>query len=685
MIRKNTFYVVFILILVNIISEKGYGQNVLRGVGDRLPRLGGGGGGQSGGTSDSLRSRSKEADSISLKYYFLDSSRAKKLDSSISDFTTRFPIPPTHIYLGNTGSATRSLLFAPSLKLGFDPGFHAFDVYKWNLENVRFFNTTRPYTELSYSLASRAEQVIELQHTQNLKPYWNIGFHYRLINAPGVFRNQKTNHNNYLLTSWYQSPSKRYNNYFVVLSNVLQSEQSGGIKTDKNYLDDPNYAEDRFTVPSNIGGDPEFGTNFFNKTIYTGNRNAETNILLRQQYDFGRKDSLVTDSTVIPLFFPRVRFEHNFKYGKYSYLFKDEAVDVRDHKNNPDSTYYASRYDLHISPFGDSLLFIDKWKELTNDFSIYQFPDANNLQQFIKLGVELQFLTGQVQTERSLYNLMGHGEYRNRSKNQKWDIDAFGKLFFNGYNAGDYHAYIHLLRVLSPRAGSLQAGFENISRSPSFLFNSSSNFYLDAPKDFNKENIVHFFAVADQNRYKVQLRADYYLVTNYLYITDYYKLRQESTVFNVLRVNALKTFNIGKSWRWHAEVYVQQKIGSAPVNIPNIYTRHRFAYEGNFGFRNLNIAIGTEIRANTPYKADNFSPILQQFFYQNSQTITNYPRVDGYLHFRIRSFRAYLRFENLNTLTLNNGLKFNNHNFSAPGYPEPGLITRFGIYWSFVN
>ncbi len=55
------------------------------------------------------------------------------------------------------------------------------------------------------------------------------------------------------------------------------------------------------------------------------------------------------------------------------------------------------------------------------------------------------------------------------------------------------------------------------------------------------------------------------------------------------------------------------------------------------------------------------------------------------MHFRIRSFTAYLRFENLNSLRIDNGLEFKRHNFGAPQYPYPGLVTRFGIYWSFVN
>lgn len=655
--------------------------NVLQGITNRVGSLGNMSG---GATGDSLRSRAKAEDSITLRFYYRDSSRAHTLDSSIDDFTTRFPIPATHIYLGNTGSATKSLLFAPQLKAGWDAGFHAFDVYKWKLETVPFYNTTKPFTELSYALASKAEQIIELLHTQNLKPYWNASFHYRLISAPGVFRNQKVNHNNYLLTSWYQAPSKRYNNYFVLLSNVLQSEESGGIRNDKDYLNDPVYSADRFTIPTFIGGDPIYSNNFFNTTISTGNRYNETNFMMRQQYDFGRKDSLVTDSTVIPLFFPRVRFEHTFNYGKYRYIFQDLANGQKN--NRPDSAYY-SLYNINIDPAGKdtSLIYRDQWREISNDFSIYQFPDANNLQQFIKLGLEVQLLKGELKNNRSLYNMIGHGEYRNRTKNQKWDIGAFGRLWLNGYNVGDYHAYISLQRLINPSVGSLQVGFENINRTAPFIYNTSSNFYRDAPKTFGKENTIHIFGSILQPKFRVRLNADYYLISNYLYLTDFYKLQQEGTLFNVLRISASKTFNIGRRFKWHADAYVQQKTGAAQVNIPAFYTRNRFGYEGSLGFRRLNIAIGTEIRYHTPYKADNYSPVLGQFFFQDSVTISNLPRIDAYLHFRIRSFKAFLRFENLNTVSVQNGFGFTNNSFAAPGYPTPGLITRFGIFWGFVN
>jgi hypothetical protein len=263
---------------------------------------------------------------------------------------------------------------------------------------------------------------------------------------------------------------------------------------------------------------------------------------------------------------------------------------------------------------------------------------------------------------------------------------ASGRLYINGLNAGDYRAFISLERLISNKIGSLQVGFENYNRSPSFLYRQESNFYLGEPTTFSTENTTHLFANIFNPFLKLQLSADYFLVGNYLYFTDLYKPRQENALFNVLRIQASKKWRLGKNWSWYGDVYLQQKAGNADLNLPLVLTRNRIMYEGNFGFKNLDIAFGAEMRYHTPYKADNYSPILGKFIYQDTLQIKNRPDVDAFLHFRIRSFKAYARAENLNTFRINNGgFEFKEQNFAAPDYPYPGLVIRLGIYWSFVN
>ncbi|WP_243647780.1 putative porin [Flaviaesturariibacter flavus] len=634
--------------------------------------------GSSGPGNDSLRKRNKFEDSLTLTYRYLDTAGRYRLDSGIVDFYARFPVPFNHQWLGNTGGASKPFAFSPQMSTGFDPGFHAYDAYKLTMDRVRFFTATRPYSEIGYVLGSKGQQGIDLLTTQNLKAGWNVSLRYRLVNSLGTFNNQNTNHNNYLLTSWYQSPNRRYNNYLVLLGNKLQAAENGGIVAD-SLLDDVGFS-DRFGIPTRLATGTTRNVGLLaNTAINTGNRYSEFTALMRQQYDLGRKDSLVTDSTVIPLFFPRLRIEHTFTLGDYRYTFSDAVAD---------SAFYKDAYGLQLPEPGarGTVWFRDHWKELTNDLSIYQFPDPKNLNQYIRVGAAYQSLKGLVQEKLSYGNLWVHGEYRNRTRSGKWDLMANGKLHLAGYNSGDFHAFASLQRLLGTRLGSLQVGGELNNRTPSFIYDNRSNFYFDDPsKKFLKENTLRLFGNLFNPKLKLQLGAEYFLITNYLYVTGYRTMEQESDVFNLLRLTARKTITVRRRLFLDADVMVQQQAGNAAVHVPLLFGIGRLYYQGNLGFPNLTLAVGLESRYASPYKADSYLPVIGQFSFQDSMQLRNRPDLNAFFHFRIRGFKAFLRAENLNTLRFRQPAGFRQHNFGAPNYPYPGLIIRFGIFWSFVG
>lgn len=628
----------------------------------------------SGGKGDSLQKR--KDDSITINFRFLDSSRLRKFDSAITDFSTRIPLPWHYVSLGNLGNANQSLIFSPLMKAGWDHGFHSFDTYNFTIENTRFYNTTKAYTELNYILGSRLEQMIGLVFTQNIRPNWNVNVQYRLLNSPGVFQNLGVIHNNYRAASWYQSKNKRYQNFIILVGNKLQSGENGGI-TNEGYLDSLGFTE-RFVIPTKLGGPSRDQAEFFNPTLTTASRYTNASYMMRQQYDIGQKDSIVTDSTVIPLFYPRLRIEHTITYNTYKYRFED---------NIPDTNYYKTYYDNTVT---DTLRVVkrDFWKELINDVSIYQFPDAKNPQQFFKAGASLQNLSGDFDTglvKKKYYNFFIHGEYRNKTRNQKWDVEALGNFYVNGLNAGDYNAHISLKRFIARKIGYLQVGFQNTNRTPSFIFDGTSSFYLGQTKSFNKENITRIFGSIDQPLYKLKLSASYFLASNYTYLKGFYQAEQASTLFNVLQVTAEKQFRIGGKWNWRTWVVMQQKAGDAPLNLPLLLTRNQVGYDGNLGFKNLNISFGLEFRYFTAYKANGYSPVMGQFFVQDTSTVKmKMPEIGAYLHFRIKSFTAYVRAENLNSFSASQG-GFLSNNVLIPGYPSPGLQIRLGIFWSFIE
>ena len=667
---KKIFFSILFLVAVVFVYGQADVLNPLRKVGGRsgVP-------GQNTSKKDTsgFEQRDDAKDSITISFRYLDAIRRYTLDSSVNNIDKYFPVPTAYQYLGNNGAAAFPLIFAPNAKAGWDAGFHAYDVYRFTLEETRFYKTTRPFSLLGYQLAAGKEQMLQAQHTQNIKPNFNAGFDYRLINAPGFFINQNNNHNNVRFFSNYQGKRKRYNSFLVLIGNTIRASENGGITND-SFLQNPNY-KDRFGINVNLGNATKFSQNPFATTIRTGNTYKEFSFFLRQSYDIGQKDSIaINDSTTDYLFYPRLRMQHSFSYNTYKYNFKDVG---------PDSAIYYKWYNIQYPPFADTIFIKEKWVVLENDFSLIQFPDAKNPAQFFLAGASMQNIKGTLRDgEQNFYNIKLHGEYRNRTRNKKWDILLKGEFYLNGLNSGDYNVTANLSRFLNKRLGDVKLFFSNTNRTPSFIFDNRSSFNLGNNNNFNKENITSFGATAT-NPY-VQLGFTNHLLTNYSYFYNYYQTAQSSKLINVLQISAAKKIKLTKRINWYLDAVLQQTDAAAPVRVPLLYTRSRVAFEGNF-FKNLNLSTGLEIRYFTPYKANNYSPLVGQFSPQDTLTIKNLPDIHAFFHFRIKSFTGFLRAENLNTASLKNGFGFINNNFAAPHFPTPGMIIRFGVRWWFVN
>ncbi len=434
---------------------------------------------------------------------------------------------------------------------------------------------------------------------------------------------------------------------------------------------------DPYELETRLGKAGASGRNPFNTGVNTGNTYKNSTLLFKHHFDIGTKDSLVTDSVTYKLFYPRLRIEHTFRLTHSSYMYADNYVDSANYY------HYLNYFNYKMDSLG-SFRFLDTWNEINNEFSLISFPQKNNLSQFLKAGIDIQNLKGTFDTfsTTSLYNLSLLGEYRNRTRNQLWDIEASGQLYLTGYNSGDYSAYISMKRMLGKKLGYLNIGFQNVNRSPSFILNSLSRFPIKNRSSYGKENIVRLFAMYDNPRNGWKFGGEYFAVTNYMYFDSFFSAKQEAQLFNVLHLNAEKKFRLSKYWNWYTEIHIQQTTGQPPVNIPFLLTRNRIAFEGNFA-TNLFLSTGIEFRYNTGYKADNYSPFLGQYFVQNTNTISNRPDINAFVHFRIKSFKGFFRLENLNTLS--KGFSFNHPNFPVENYSGTGLWIRFGLWWSFVN
>jgi hypothetical protein len=663
MIQKTSAYIALFCCLFScFLVKQSSAQNM------RYNSFGGGGGG-----TDSLQKRDLSEDSIGIYYRLYNSLTIRTLDSNVNDFYSKFILPYTNYHLGNLGNASKSYLFNPLQRGGWDAGFRAYEAYNYTLEQTPFFQTTKPYTELGYLLGGKGEQLMEILHTQNKTQQFNYSFAYRFSNAPGNLKNQHANLNNMRLTANYQSKRKRYASYWVMLINKSASSENGGLVNsaliDSLSLNNPYELETRLGVSGASFRNP------FNTNIATGNTYKENSFVWKQTYDLGQKDSVVKDTVTTYLFYPRLRFQHEIKYQSNQFLFSDA---------NPTANNYESFFN-YTQPIGAVVSFQDNWKRLTNEFSLVSFPEKTNPNQFLQIGLGYQQMTfNDTLMQWTNHDIYGLGLYKNKTKNLRWDIQAGGKLFLNGYHAGDYDAQLSLSSLINKNGDKVELWMQNSNRTPSFNRLGRTSFPLIELMGIQKENVLEIGGLWAQQKMGITASFQYKLIQNFQYNgTGFQPLVYDKTL-SYAKGSLSNKVPLSRYWNWYNELTLQMVDPNAPVHLPLILTRQRIAFEGNF-FKNLYLSTGLELIYHSNFQPDSYMPLTGQFYLQDQFTTNNRPTANAYLNFRIKRFKGYVRMEQLNTLLATSNQLGSRYNFTAANYPGTGTWLRVGIWWNFIN
>ena len=91
------------------------------------------------------------------------------------------------------------------------------------------------------------------------------------------------------------------------------------------------------------------------------------------------------------------------------------------------------------------------------------------------------------------------------------------------------------------------------------------------------------------------------------------------------------------------------------------------------------VQTGATVNYFTKFYANDYNPILGEFFVQTQKEIGNFPVVDVFFNARVRQTRIFLIAEHVNSL-------FGKNNFYAsPSMPYRDFIIRFGFVWNFFQ
>lgn len=601
-----------------------------------------------------------------------DSIQTLPLDTSLRNFQNysvlNQPRRPT-LNTGAPGMAAQSLLFEPSKTIGFDPGFHSFDIYAMGPEDIIYYQARTQFSNLYY-VSGGPEQVFRATHSQNIKRNLNVGANYFQIGSKGIYNNQKANDLNTSLFTWYQSPNKRYNLWATAIFNGFKAGENGTVNNDNLFV----------TVP----GIQKVSHEAEPVHLSTAKQRWKKNVFyLKQSYFIGRIDTV--EQPVMKKVLPTNKVTYEVSYDTQSFAFS---------KGENDDHYALPKGLIDTVATNDST----SVKHVRNEF-IYSFFLRGKSRAFIKnelkidLGIRHDYykynqaaryadLTNYYNYSSTFQNstLLGALGYR---FSDRMDLNVDLQQIFQGRQFGDFLYEAKSNIRLSNAAGRVVLGAYIQNKSPEEVFNRYFGNHYNWINNFDRTKTINLSFNYVNDKYKFEAGAKYYLINKYLYFaqvgtTPEIAPEQEAGSINLLKITVAKKLNFEK---FHMDTYVvYQKTDSKSIlRTPEVYVFNSF-YRNQTFFKVLKTDVGFDVRYNTSYDAYGYSPAASQFYAMtNGPKLKTEPVVDVWVRASLRKANLFLKYD-----YVNQGL-FSQGYYGVYKYPMPDRMLKFGVSWNFYD
>jgi len=604
-----------------------------------------------------------------ISYKYLKSEVPHFYDSSLLFFhRNQYRQPAWYTSLGNLGSPARETIFnlnnTPGLRLGYD----TWNVYKYTIDSIHFINTTRPYTSFSFMLGPKQMQWVDMMHTQNINPRWNFTFRIANNVSDGYFKMQKSNGLNAYVSSNYKSEDERLETKFAFIYNNFKNDENGGILAD-SLLSNPNFSN-RASIPVNI----QPGLRASTSPVH--NRQSELQFFVQNNYAWGQKDSLYNeDSTNVQYrFTPRFSIKHVLDIRRVLHKYQDAL---------PDPAYY-SFYDSMSFAGNDTVRSYQMNTVIDNRFSLNTFLGKDSQLVHIEAGIGFRydrFSTKDFVHERLMDDYGSSyvfGQLRKDAlKDNQWSYLADLVFFYFGPAAGNLKMDGQFSKSF-PKLGQFTLGASQSIVAPTYQQGIFKSNVFEINNSFSNTTNTQLYANLWIKALKINMGFKNQLIGNYIYLDESLKFQQYSTVFSVLQFTGRKLFTFG-AFSLDNEVVWQQKAGNAPINLPAFLLRHQLAYKAPMFKDRLDAYLGVEVRYHTPYKADGYNAVFNQYYYQDNITLDNVPALSAFFNFKVKRLRAFVIGDQLQQMLWVKNV------INTPGYPAANAHIRFGFNWIMMN
>ncbi|MFV7234585.1 putative porin [Flavobacterium sp. ZB4R12] len=541
-------------------------------------------------------------------------------------------------------------------------GFKAKHFNFLEANQIRYSSVATPVTELYFKTTIQKGQSTDAFITLNTSENLNFSIAYRGLRSQGEYLNQLSSTGNFRFTVSYNTKNKRYYSNSHFTSQDILNQENGGITTISDFEnEDPKYNNrQRFEVyflnaKSFLKGKRVFVDHNFR---INANKGAN-NLYVTHQFNYENK-FFEYNQTTVP---STVGGTIVYRFGD---SFKDSGIN--------DQTHYNKMYNkvgliYENTTLGKFQFFVDDFRSNYYYNQILIFDDKTVPSS---LSQNINNVGGQYEYQKNKWN--GKFLYSRSITNQSLsNLDAKVKYDFNDET-------------------ELSFQYQNINKLPNNNYNLYQSSYVQYnwSNDFKNEKINSISANAITPWVNASLQVS--VLNDHLYFNDISTDAQilartqivaptqyENTI-NYLSVKVSKELKFGRFALDNTVLYQKVDQQDNIINVPAIVTRNTFYYSGYFFKKNaLFLQTGVSLNYFTKYYANDYNPVIGEFFVQNKKEIGNHPNFDFFINAKIQRTRIYLKAEHFNSALSGNNF------YSSPNNPSRDFTIRFGLVWNFFQ
>ena len=587
------------------------------------------------------------------------------VDTSTTGFHQySFPQRSAHrlVDLGNHGTATRPTYYEPPAQIGAQLGFNAFNPYAFTAQDVRYFDTKSPFSNIYYVQGGRGQSILDFDFNRNVNARWNLGFQLRRVTAdkqygpvpPRQNQRQQTNGWAFAVQSGYRAKNDKYSVLGHVRVFEYAVDEQGGLAAINTRTDPDSILRNR--LGDAIARTPNATTRERRNVLHTYQQYVLANgfqlyhVLDVEGRFYRYRDPNYGDSV------SRLAYPKSNNLTRFDTLTSETQYSLIENRAGIKGFFKGFNYRLHVRRRDYRFL---------NEYGRF-LPSSDTLIRSDTSGRGFSVTNQRVWEQH----------YLRRS-------ETFLGIWLNYYFAdstrlwaeGEYLLGKDYLLRGEYQGRWLRAGVSSVLSSPTLVQQRFASALLAWDNGFLNVSSQNAWARGSFRLGGVTLEPNvsYNLLKNYIYFDADGTPQQTAVPVNIFRAGLGVEFRKGV-FSTLSEVQLTTRSGADVVRMPKVLVNSRLAFDVLFKKR-LYIQTGLELHYKSGYYADAWLPLTGQFYLQNTFRTQGFVLVDAFADLRINRVRLFIKMANLAQGLFSNGY------YPTPYYPGVQRTFGFGVSW----